>query len=207
MPTGYTAPIYDNEEISPYELATQFARGLGFTIHQRDEPMSSPPREREPSRYNQEEMNKISSKLYSLKNMTDDQLLAEQDKEIAFIKLFNRQQIARYTSMRERYAVAIDTFEEWLPDSEAGRKVKEFALSQLRDGRDFDCGREPFQQTVPERLSVAEYRIQRRNKLEGDLKRAGERHGEEKDRCAEANRWIREFYKDAAKLPDGKMKV
>lgn len=207
MPTGYTAPIYENQEISPYELATQFARGLGFTMHQRDEPPSSPPREREPSRYNQEEMNKFHSELYRLKNSTDEQLLAEQDKEIAFIKLFNRQQVARYTSLRERYTVAVDMFEEWSPEFEAGQKVKEFALTQLRESIEFDCGREPFQQRVPERLSAAEYRIQRRNKLEGDLEGAKGRQIEENKRCDEANRWVKEFYKDAAKLPDGKMKV
>lgn len=202
MPTGFTAPVYEGKSIDAMELASNFARGMGFTIHQRDEHHSSPPRKRSPSSYYAKRVPELEAERAYLLDMDEEAAEAEYQVHIDEVNSFNEKSRRDWSEMRKRYLDAIRVFNQWKPRTESGQKVRDFALRQLREAMDFDARPAgPFLRSVLA-SNPGEYITQRLADNAKSLDRAREHLYDEEVRCEEANRWIDDFYADA-KLLEG----
>lgn len=203
MPTSFTAPIYNNEKITAVEFVNRMARMFTFTIHQREESLDEPLRSRRVSSHLAIKAWDDEDALAKIQSMTDEELLAKQDKEIALVKAANRTLAESYRSRRARYDNAIGLLNDWEPKTETGKMVQSKAIEHLRESREYDVRDDgPYQQPVPERLHVDQYRQQLIQKAERDLKYSKQRLQEEEQRAEQANRMLTEFVQDVALLPD-----
>lgn len=201
MPTGFTAPVYDGESVSPKELASRFARGLSFTINQRDSDISVPPELLNESDFRSlSKIDEIENKILETKQLSDAQITRMQQKERAEVIADNDRRVEEKRALVNRYTQAIKVFENWAPETEAGHGVKKFALQQLRESLEFD-GREPYQKPVPDD-APEEYREHLLSNLNSQLERERENLERERSRRAEFNNMIQDFLDDIETLSD-----
>lgn len=200
MPNGYTAPIYDNETIAAASLAARFARSLGFTIHQRDYDISVPPARREPGTYYVKRIEELEAERKRLLEMSDQEVADELEAEYTRIKAYNDEQVAKHYAMRKRYDKAIQVFTDWPAVTTSGQRVKQAAIEQLEESKQFDCGGEPYKRQPPTRHRKNEWREERLADNLQSLERARTSLREEQQRCDEVNQWIDDLYADVQSL-------
>lgn len=148
MPTGYTADVANGKitELKPF--AMQLARGMGALII--DAPI---PERFEPSRYHAEKLIDLRAERDRLRALTSEEAQAAADAEYAEFEAARDQAEQRHTDQLNRYNAMIAKVIRWQGAPEG---IKEFALEQLRTGRDFDCrGPFKFYRQPPERDGVA----------------------------------------------------
>lgn len=200
MPTGFTAPVYDNKRVTAKELAEGFARGLGFTIHQKDQSIDAAPSYRKPSPYYSKAVFNLKAERREVVAASAEQLKMWQEREAAEVQASNERERIRHENLRERYDYAIAVFEAWKPETESGQSVKRYALDQLQESRNHDARGKPFQRSVPEIIDPETFRQQLLDKLDQKIADAEHRYEEEIRLADEANRRIDDFYKDVQRL-------
>lgn len=137
MPSGYTSTLYDGDQ-SFEDFITGIARGMGYSIMQREEAMSSKPRLREVSdykiKYLKEEIDKIRDYLQMTPKQRYQKYLSERRER--------RQWDAEYEknkrTLRKRYEDMLEQVQAWeVP--EVLETTKEYAIEQLNQSIEFDC--------------------------------------------------------------------
>lgn len=141
MPSAYTAGIIDGTMTELRDFALLCARALGACVAMRDEPLSAPiPDAFEPSPYHAKKIAELTEKRDALLALTPEQADAEAAKARADYDLRRKDAEQAHNDQRARYQAMIAKVEPW---EGAPEGIKEFMLSQLREGMEFDCGR-PF---------------------------------------------------------------
>lgn len=195
MPTGYTAPIHDGDEITFEDFALRCARNFGAFIMQRDEPMSTPaaPRFEPQTRYYDEQIEKATDRLALLKGWSWDETVEQ-------FRIERERQEKRYQEAQEkdaamtaRYDGMIAQVEAWQP-SERWRRLKAFMLEQLEESKRFDCGVGDYLKPKTWGQSPDEWRQAEIENAERDLARGRKSRQEEIDRTNERNEWAADLY-------------
>lgn len=194
MPTGITSDIYDGKDLTLRGYLLRVGRSMSYSIMQRDSPLDEPPKRSEPSRYHAEALAKAEARVEELLGMLEEQAapLAAEAHEQAMARYEHER--AANQELRERYEKMIAAVEGWTPDPLVAQ-TKEYALKQLRESLDFDCG---YRSSPPQRRSPMEWW---ENEI-GAARNAAQYHREEgaKEiaRAAERNLYIDALY---ASLP------
>lgn len=85
--------------------------------------------------------------------------------------------------------------ESWKEPTEQHKKLKEFAIEQLKSSIDFDCsdGHEKYYLEEPRKDTVEEYKSWKLNRLLEDIKYHTEHYEEECKSVKEANKWVEDL--------------
>lgn len=138
MPTGYTAGVADGTITDLVPFALQLARGMSALVTMRDDPWDKPIPERfEPRTFNADRLAEAKAEQAGLLKMNIAEAQEHADAAFAKAEAEKAKHFADKDAQRARYQAMIDKVEAWegAPDG-----LKSFALQQLRDGMQFDCG-------------------------------------------------------------------
>ena len=151
MPTGNTAPIYEGEEgFTPARYIARVARGFGAMIHLRDHPSGDAlilPRNDD--QYYRTQLAIKQQELAAAMDRSKDEWAQLRAEETEKVKAYNEKSRADWHRRRTDYLSYIEAVKAWVPPTDEHVKLKEFALSQLEESLQFDCGHEPYEQSLP----------------------------------------------------------
>lgn len=142
MPTGYTAPIYEGQDLSLSEYAQRCARAFGALMSLRDEPLSnSIPDKIESSTYYNDMLAKVQREYEEfLQNPPTIAFAeAEYDKLIAKEMEDMARQNAKAKELELRYRALLDKVNAWQPPTPEHTGLKSFMVRQLELSIEADC--------------------------------------------------------------------
>lgn len=189
MPNGYTAPIHEGEDISFREFILRCARGFGFAVMQRDEPMDAPLKtEFEPNTtYHDEKLAAAWKTLEAVDALTDEELSQQAQQEYDGQLRMHEEATQKNEAERERYDAMIAKVEAWIVPDELS-EMKATILGWLNESKSWDTDR--VYPEAPERvLSAAELRERRRESALSDIAYHAKNRDEEIQRTTERNRY------------------
>ena len=142
MPTGYTAPIYEGEEMTFEQFALRCARSFGALVSMRDEPIDAPiPDEFKVDAYYQKDYEeaKAAYENFIQNPPTDEELEKSYARYVQ--KETDRAQKANEERAlgRKRYEAMLTKVLKWEPPTPEHVNLKDFMIGQLKDSIDFDC--------------------------------------------------------------------
>lgn len=195
MPTGYTSPLYEGEEISFEQFVLRCARAFGALITLRDEPLDKeipedfPPRE---DSYYERELPKRRERLEWLHGLTSEQAEANAEGEFERALTYWKETQEKYAAMRTRYLAMLKKVEAWQPPTEEHVPLKEFMVSQITDSIEHDCpGERNTLYGVPIRQNGQEWLESEIKETERMIEMAEEEIQKEKERAAGRSAWVR----------------
>lgn len=185
MPTGYTSGLYDGEQTFE-DFITGVARGMGYTIMQRDEATSSKPRLRRFNEYELKSLKEDVDQLYDYLSKTPKEryqvYLSKRQEHNVYKKKSQRERRA----MRKRYENMLEQVRAWdIP--EILESTRDYAIQQLESSIDFDCSE--YDWKFPTYTSWKQEQESLRS-----LKRHAEYIEEEVERVQETNERILALY-------------
>lgn len=200
MPTGYTAPLYEGEEIDFATFMLRCSRAWGATIMLRDHDADVLPTEENVTEgdYYANALVKAQCEYVRVRELTPEEIAAEHQAELEERLRLNAEQAAKCGEIRERYEAMLSQVEAWEPPTEEHVKFKEFVVGQLRESIDFDT--RPYSQEI-EPLTDADWQAQRIERIGREM----DRNKEELDKAAERNReraaWVRALRESLEGVP------
>lgn len=181
MPTGYTADVMNGKITTLREFALMCARGMGACIMMRDDPWDAPIPERfEPSDYHSKKLIELQDEKTRVEAMTPAEATTEAQAKLAAIQASNGKYAAEKVEQTNRYNAMLALVTPWKGAPEG---LKEFMVSQLQEGRRFDCGGEPYQAPLPS----SDGEDWRRDALEKIAKDIAHHEGEQAKEVARTN--------------------
>lgn len=197
MPSGYTAPIYEDQPITFRDFALRCSCGMGAQIMQRDESLDVAPEERQVASYYQERVERAEARILELRSRTahdwSSQWEADRTEAVAALQASRE----RSNALRARYDAMIAEVEVWEPPTEEHAGLKRFMLDQLNESRKFDA---PAMLDSDERPwpTLEQYESQEIERAHTELERARTSLEEEQERAEGAAKWLRDL---VASLP------
>lgn len=191
MPTGYTVGVADGKVADFRTFALRCARAFGATAMQRDDPLTDPPKHREPSAYNAQALAAAQAEVVRLASMGADEARAEMESERAEIEASNERRRASTAVQRARYEAMLSEVSAWNPPTADHAELKTFMADQLTASIDSDCREwvRTFDYRTPEHWLEA-----KRAQALQDVTYYTKADAEEIERCATANAWIDALY-------------
>ena len=142
MPSSYTSPLYDGEEISFADFMLRMARGMGATILLRDEPLSVLPTVSnvgERNDYLVEKMQDAQIELGRLAALSPEDVAREHKREQKERDTTEHNYRKKNAELRERYEGMLEQVRAWEPPTVDHEGLKQMAIDQLQQSIDFDC--------------------------------------------------------------------
>lgn len=187
MPTGYTAPIYDNQPITFRAFMLRMARAMMPLVTLRDEHMDAPlPDTFTPSTYNAEQATKGRERLAALLAITPEEAARSCAAEHAAAVETWRTARTRYAALRARYEAMLAKVESWPAPTPDHEGLKRYAAEQIRESIKWDCGEWDEPKAREPGAWLAESIADARR----DIERAETRQREEEERAAFSTRWL-----------------
>lgn len=206
MPTGFTSPIYDGEDITFEQFANSCLRNFG--IYQRFEgkyPNLSKyeiPDRIYPDSYHKKryEEAKAEYEKHLACPKTREELEAEYLSYVNDVTKRNEDRIKENEALKRRYNAMLSKVRKWTPPSEEYEGVKNFMESQLFDSLSFDCSAVYVEKIIPKDKWIQE-QINRT-----DLVKSMKYHQEQYNRAvadAEENtQWLKTFSESIKKVTE-----
>jgi hypothetical protein len=192
MPTGYTAKLYEGEQVTFPQFAMECARAFGALIEMRDQAPGVPiPDEFKPSPFYAEQHEKAKARIAEVSawnlETAQRESQAAYDAEVAR----NAELDAQRSERRIRYEAMLAEAEAWQPPTEEHAGLKDFMVQQLRESIDFDC--KPWSEIVdePVRLPGVTFKGRELEKARADAARAVKYMDEEAERAKGRTEWVR----------------
>lgn len=196
MPSGITSDLYEGKDTSLRGYLMSVGRSMGYAIMQRDADRSEPVREVTASDYNRRQADTLRQELAEIEGLSVADAWARYLAERAAAVERRDEMVRQRRELRARYTRMLAEVEAWQPDPLIA-STKDYALKQLRESIDFDCGHEGeearYWPMPPVYIGGAEYLAGRRKQLQEDIDRAEQHQREEDDRTADRNRHIAAF--------------
>lgn len=199
MPTGYTAYIEDEKITTGEEFLKLCTRAFGIAIDLKDKPLNVPTKTHfEADSYYKEKYEKSLELLEETKNMSFDEAANKRRKdyeeEISFHKEYAKSQIL----LNEKYEKVRKEVSEWIPPTDAHKKLKKFALNQIdicvTPQRHIDEYLEKSKENFDDSdKATYEYISDIISMCQKDVDRAYESYQEELKRTEEKNEWMKQF--------------
>lgn len=188
MPTGYTAPLYDGEDITFEQFVLRCSRGMGAAIMQRDESLDVTLKKRKPSLdYHNKAIARAKARRIEARQWTEeeaDNRAVEQYAESMRKYLERRREqgatVARYKAMLEKVKA-------WTPPTTDHQGLKDFMISQLEESIKFDG---PSNFGKPTAMTGQEFRESEISSAKRDIEYHSKEIIKEKERCDSQNEWV-----------------
>lgn len=201
MPNGFTADLYEGKDTSLRSYLMGVARGMGYSIMQRDDAPDAPVREVTASDYNRRRADELRAELAEIEGLSVADAWDRYKREREEAGARRDESVRGRREMRERYLAMLAEVEAWQPDPLIA-STKTYALKYLHESMEFDCGPEGQEARywpMPEHHnSGADYITARRRALQEQIDRAEKVQAEEEERTRDRNRHIRALH---ASLP------
>jgi len=188
MPTGYTAPLYDGENLTFKEFALRCSRAMGAAIMQRDDPLDSEIALRTVDDYFKANIDKALADLSTAEKRTPEEWARIQKEELAKEDANAKRHAERKEKTRQAYMEMLARVKAWVPPTSEHQGLKKFMTEQLEESIRWDCGE--WSPDVPERLSTAEYRDRKIAALQRTLRIRRESLAKEEALVASQNKWV-----------------
>ena len=195
MPSGYTAPLYEGEDITFRDFVLRCARGMGAAMA-RDEPLSAPILlKREPSTYHRNELAKVRA--------DRDALLRKDLPEIAAAGLASYEEacashdqwLAKKAAIRSRYEAMLSQVCNWEPPTPDHAQLQIFMARQIEESIEFDCcGLDFYGAPNPEKYEAGVWRKNQIEVLDQAIAFHEEEWAKEVQRTTERNQWIADLF-------------
>lgn len=157
MPTGYTADIYEDKDVSFEDFALNCARAFGAFAHLRDDPKAELSDEFKVDEYYVERFEEAKEELEKAKQMTDEDFAAEAEKIFAREKESLLRTIEEKKAIRKRYENMLEEVKQWVPPTNDHIELKNFMISQLEDSIQADGSADYYEEKLAElRCKTAE---------------------------------------------------
>jgi len=187
MPTGFTAPIYENQPITFRAFMLRMARGMMPLVTLRDESLDAPlPNAFAPSTFNAGQAEQARARLSALLAVTPEEAARRCAAEHAEAVEVWRTARTRNAALQDRYEAMLAQVEAWAAPTPNHEGLKRYAAEQIRESIKWDCGvwDEPVARDPSTWLaeSIASARQ--------DIERADTRQREEEERAAASTRWL-----------------
>lgn len=189
MPTGYTQGIYDGSYKTFDEFALDCARGFGFCISLRDEPLNGEVPQLEENPYYETRFQEADEELKDWLALTDEELQEKKNYYDGLRQKEYEESLKKTKALRERYDTFLDKAQRFVPPTTEHERHKTFMIEQINQSMAFDCtpGPKPVVQTFEEwKKSHFEYRTKNRHRCLQDLE-------EHRKRTQEGQKWIAEL--------------
>lgn len=153
MPTGYTAPIYEGQDLSLSEYAQRCARAFGALITLRDEPLTnSIPDRIESTTFYRDALVKIQKEYddFLANPPTIEYAETEYEKLVAKYNKDRTERNEKAKALETRYRKLLDEVNAWQPPTPEHTGLKDFMVRQLEQSIDGDC-RIPDKSYIPDK--------------------------------------------------------
>lgn len=191
MPTGYTSPIYNGDDISFKDFAIRCAKQFGAFIHMREDFLDSKVVKRTLDDYYKRCFDKAESELKKFKENppTREFLTKEWEKKLRAIIEEDFKEEEKRFALKTRYETMLKQVKDWTPPTLEHKPLKDFMIRQLEDSIECDC--KPYAQAAyfPTKEEYVKNELSA-DSLEREVKYYQEQWDEEVRRCEEANKWI-----------------
>jgi hypothetical protein len=190
MPTGYTACIEDNPDITFEEFALRCARVFGALVTMRDEPLGATiPDEFQPSDYH---LNAYESS----KEEYDRWSTATEDEVKAHVEALYRERVRSVTAANLKTAANVVTCQNllrsvtvWKPPSSEHADLKTFMIKQLNDY----LRRDVYYRSEPKPEKPDAWLLHELDTLKSDVEYHDNAYKEECARVDSHNKWVRQL--------------
>lgn len=193
MPTGYTAPICEGEEMTFEQFALRCARNFGAFVSMREEPMDAPiPDEFKVDAYYQKcyDEAKAAYENFMQNPPTDEELEEAYAKYVQTETDRAKKANEKAAFIRQRYEAMLAKVRKWEPPTPEHVNLKDFMIEQLTESIDFDC-----KEYMPHICGKQEYmEYERSGKFyEDNLRVSKDSLEKATESCAERNAWIKDL--------------
>jgi len=185
MPTGYTADLYDGRATTAAEYLIGCARAFDYESGRNGKKL-------EPSTPDTTHADGAilthEARIAEVTAWSDDDADREAEKVYRAEMERVQEQRAKYDAIQARYESVLADVEAWEPPTELHVGMKEFAVKQLRESLEFDCGTSWLKD--PERKSGAVYRADEIASAAKSLSYYREDRAKAIKRTEERNAWV-----------------
>jgi len=195
MPTGYTAEIGTNDNLTFKEFTLKCARAFGACIMQRDDNLDELPKKQNPSTYHVDELNKAIKKLEHFKKTPKAKLLKELKQELIEFNIKTKKSNKKYKKekieLRNRYNKMLEHVNNWNCPTPEHEGLKKFMREQIEDSIRFDCGDYESSELS---YTPEEFYKEKLKDLTCDIKHHEEGYNKEVELTNQRNKWITDLY-------------
>jgi len=192
MPTGYTSKLCE-EDVSFQEYALSCARAFGALVMMRDDPHDKPISRFEPTDYHEKAVVEAEAKIKSVEAMSDDDVLAEQDKENAKYTKLQKESDEKKAAARRRLVDMRSKVSDWKPPTSDHDGLKKFMLEQIDITMPIDGTSGTYYQEQLTTFSAQECRRTRIAEARKDILYHKKEHAKEVERTDERNAWVEDL--------------
>ena len=155
MPTGFTAPIYDGEDITFEQFANSCLRNFGIytrfegkypNLSRYEIPDKICPNDFYKKRY---EKAKAEYEKHLATPKTKEELETEYIIYVNGVIKGNEDRVKKNEALKIRYNAMLSKVRSWIPPSEDYKGIKDFMKSQLIESLDFDCRHVYVENIIP----------------------------------------------------------
>ena len=206
MPTGFTAPIYDGEDITFEQFANSCLRHFGIYLRFEGEypnlsryeiPDKICPSDYHKKRY-EEAKAKYEKHLATPK--TKEELEAEYLSYVNGVIKGNEDRAKENEALKNRYNAMLSKVRSWVPPSEDYNGIKNFMESQLIDSLDHDCSHVYMEKIVPKDEWIQEQ--SNRTDLIESMKYNLEHYNKAVVAAEEDTQWLKKFSESIKKVTE-----
>jgi len=189
MPTGYTS-IIEEGEVKFENFVMRCARAMMSLISLRDLPLDAPiPKEIKPNEYYEKQIFDANSELQTIVAMSDIQIQKMIDDEYEERTKVYQEHLEKQKMLTIRYDDMLRRVESWEPPTNDHEDLKKFMIQQINDSKPS----EKYGMSKPTKLSVKEWRSNKRESLIEDIKYYGDKYKKEVTNCEWSTRWIQDL--------------
>lgn len=198
MPTGYTAPLYEGEDLSLAEFVLGCARAFGALVTMRDDAPDTPiPDEFAPSGYHLRRLAEERAALAAAEAWTDDDAHREAGRDYADALRSYREGERKRLAIKARYEAMLDQVLGWEPPTAEHVELKSFMVAQLQESIRFDCSPLP----EPIREDAATYKARRVKRHRESVEYHEREHEQEVERARNRTEWVRALRESLKEVP------
>lgn len=191
MPTGYTADLYDGNEVSFSDFVMHCARAFGALVTMRDSPSDAEvPDEFTPSDYHRTELDRARVRLAEVEAWTpEDAHRAAADSHAEALGAWMEAQ-QRRRDVRGRYEAMLEQVQAWTPPTDEHQDLKDFMVQQLTESIRFDT-----EYTWPQPAEVPAGRFKRKQQTQAlkDINYHTEQYAKDVERAHSRTAWVRDL--------------
>jgi hypothetical protein len=194
MPTGYTAPVVEDDDITFHDFVWRCTRAMGVRIMERDDPITNePPQEKPDSQieYHANGLEEAKQKRAKYEQMSKADLDAKSAESFAEGALREEESVKRQTRELDLSLAMLERVKGWTPPTADHEGFKKFMIEQL------ETGTRPIYRTerAAEALSAEEYRAFLLKSADRDIEYHADYLAKAKANAEERKLWIESLRK------------
>lgn len=190
MPTGYTAALIEEKEISFEEFVLTCARAFGALIEMRDEPMNAKiPDEFHVSEYHTVELAKAKQRLNEFKSFTPEDYNKKAREKFEQDVVDYERRLEKNGFTHRRYSEMLIKIRNWKEPSPDHEELKKFMIEQIESSVKFDV----YEPDKPVIITGEEWANKELSSITWDIEYHTKKYQEEVERVASRNRWVKQL--------------